>query len=76
MNQDTKADIIAVPICGQVVMNIEQAKAEVIKLQPQIAIPIHYDNSRFPVNVSDFEKAMAGSNITVNILEWGKSISV
>lgn len=55
-------------------MNIEQAKEEVLKLKPEIVIPIHYDNPVFPVNVADFEKTMQGTGIEVKTLSWGESI--
>lgn len=74
LDQNSNADIIAVPICGMVVMNIGQAKLELLKLKPKIAIPIHYDNPRFPVNVADFEIAMRNTGIEVKILKWGESI--
>lgn len=70
------AKIIAVPICGKVVLDIEQAKAQLLELKPKIAIPIHYNHPIYKVDVRDFEKAMAGTGIEVRTLDWGKSFTV
>lgn len=74
LNRQAKADIIAVPICGEVVMDIEEAKKELMEMRPKLAIPIHYDNPRFPVKVEDFVRAMGGSNLEVRVLGWGESV--
>jgi L-ascorbate metabolism protein UlaG (beta-lactamase superfamily) len=74
LDQSTKADIVAVPICGKVTMNIEEAKSELLKLKPKLVIPIHCDSPMFPVEVSDFEKAMEKSGISIKILKWGETI--
>lgn len=76
LNKDTKAKIIAVPICGTVTMNINQAKTQLINLKPELVIPMHYDNPIFPVNVNDFAKAMSDTEIEVRILENGQTIEV
>jgi len=73
---ETGADLIAVPICGQVVLSIKEAKAELIEQKPEIAIPIHYDNPRFPVDVRDFVEAMKDTNVEVKALGWCESIVI
>lgn len=73
---DIKADIIGVPICGHVVMDIETAKQETVRLKPKIAIPMHYDNLNFPVEPIDFTLAMEGTGIGVALLGYGKSVEV
>lgn len=70
---------IAVPICGEVVMNPKEAIDELDKFIKEVdpfvhcIIPIHYDNPRFPVDVKEFEKLASKKNIQVRILEWGQS---
>lgn len=70
---DTDADIVAVPICGQVVLGIEEAKSELDRVGAKVAIPIHYDNPRFPVDVKEFETLMQNADTEVRVLAWGKN---
>lgn len=74
LDEKSKANIVAIPICGQVVMNIEQAKEELLKIKPQLAIPIHYDSPRFPADVNEFVKEMKNTGIEIKVLSWGESI--
>lgn len=76
LSNKTKADVVATPICGQVVMNINQAKEELLKLMPKIAIPIHYDNDKYPVDVNDFVNAMEGTGVEVKALKNGEMFSL
>lgn len=66
------ADVVFVPICGVVVMNVIDAAKFVSDINPKIAIPIHYDNPDYPVNVEDFAKA-AGK--VVKILKNGEIVT-
>lgn len=70
------ADIILVPICGTVVLNIEQAKEQLLELKPRLAIPVHYDTPNYPVDVNDFVSTMAGTGIKVRVLENGESLEI
>ncbi|MFA7244005.1 MAG: MBL fold metallo-hydrolase [Patescibacteria group bacterium] len=76
LDPTAKAEIIAAPICGKVVMDISQAKSELKKLMPKNVIPIHYDNSVFPVKVKDFQIAMENSGIEVITLAWGQTFEL
>ncbi|MEI8143051.1 MAG: MBL fold metallo-hydrolase [Candidatus Berkelbacteria bacterium] len=76
LDQKTGANIIAAPICGQVVMDIATAREQVLLANPMLVIPIHYDNSRFPVDVQDFESSMDDTDIQVKVLGWGESVEV
>lgn len=70
LNEAAKpVDIVAVPICGVVVMDIETAKSELQKLMPRLAIPYHFDNPDYPVKPEDFIAAMDGTAIKVNYLK-------
>ena len=73
---NSNADIIATPICGKVVLNIGQAKEQLTKLNPKVAIPIHYDNPVYPVDVTDFIEAMSGTGIDVRVLKDGETLEV
>jgi len=68
------ADVVFVPICGTVVMNLKEAAKFVKEINPKLAIPIHYDNPRFPVDVNEFVKETEGYNIKV--LKNGESIEI
>lgn len=76
LNKEARADIIAVPICGQVVLNINEAKVNLLEAKPELAIPIHYDNSKYPVDVNDFAAAMVDSGIEVKVLKNGEEIEL
>lgn len=71
-----KAEIIAEPICGHVVMDIERAKEEALRIKPREVFPIHYDNPTFPVDVNDFAEAMKDTGIDVRVLKDGEVIEV
>ncbi|MEK7447474.1 MAG: MBL fold metallo-hydrolase [Patescibacteria group bacterium] len=72
----TTADVIATPICGKVVLNIEEAKEQLLELKPKIVIPIHYDNSAYPAEPADFNEAMKDTGIEVRVLSDGEMIEV
>lgn len=67
------ADVVFVPICGVVVMNVAEAAKFVSEIDPKIAIPIHYDNPNYPVNVEDFAKATGSM---AKVLQNGESIEL
>jgi len=60
------AEIVFVPICGVVVMNISEAAQFVEEIGPKIAIPIHYDNPNYPVDVNDFGREVEIAKILKN----------
>lgn len=70
---NSTADIIATPICGKVVLSIEEAKEQLLEKVPKIAIPIHYDNPAYPVDVKDFIEMMADTDIEAKFLKDGES---
>jgi L-ascorbate metabolism protein UlaG (beta-lactamase superfamily) len=74
LDKTAQADIIATPICGQVVMNIDQAKNELLDLKPKLAIPMHYDSPKYPVDVNGFASAMQETGIEVKILQNDESL--
>lgn len=74
LKEKPKAEIIFVPICGTVVMNPKEAARFSKEINPKLTIPIHYDNSRFPVDVDEFVDEMKGYDIKV--LKNGESISI
>lgn len=74
LNPLARADIIAVPICGTVVMDIPIAKQELLKVMPKLAIPDHYDNLKYPTNIDDFVGAMKGADIEIKVLNPGEEL--
>jgi L-ascorbate metabolism protein UlaG (beta-lactamase superfamily) len=74
LKTDLNTDIVAVPICGAVTLDIEQAKEQLQKMSPKLVIPIHYDNPAFPVDVKDFVKAMVLTNIDTRVLRDGETL--
>ncbi len=73
LDEKPHAEVVFVPICGVVVMNVAEAAKFVAEINPKIAIPIHFDNPNYPVDVNDFAKA-AGS--VARILKNGESIEL
>lgn len=73
LNEKPQADIVFPPICGTVVMNPEEAAEFSKETGAQIAIPVHYDNPVFPVDVNDFAKALGP---TAKILNNGEGIEI
>lgn len=69
-----KAEIIALPICGKVVMDIQKAKEEALRVKPEVVFPIHFDNPVFPVNPDDFILAMTDTNIKCKLLSFNESM--
>lgn len=76
LDNNTNSNIVAVPFCGQVVMTIDEAKNELLKIKPKIVIPIHYDNPSFPVDVQNFVTAMEGTNIEIKVLNASECIEI
>lgn len=73
LEEKPHAEIVFVPICGVVVMNVAEAAKFVSEINPKIAIPIHFDNPNYPVSVNDFAEA-AGS--AVKILKNGEGLEL
>lgn len=70
------ADVVAEPICGVVVMDIQKAKEEALRTQPKIVFPIHFDNPAFPVVPEDFPIAMEGTGVKCVMLDHGESVEL
>lgn len=76
LDRNTNADIVAVPFCGQVVMTIDEARSEIMKSNPKIVIPIHYDNPIYPVDVNEFAEKIKSTGIMAKILKNGESFEI
>jgi L-ascorbate metabolism protein UlaG (beta-lactamase superfamily) len=72
LNKKPRVEVIFVPICGTVVMDIQEAVKFSKEINPKLIIPIHYDSPKYPVDVNDFVKEMKGYNIKV--LKNGETI--
>ncbi len=74
LEQKPKSKIIFVPMCGTVVMNPKEAAKFSKEINPEVVIPIHYDNTNYITDTSEFEKEMLGQNF--KILKNGESIEI
>lgn len=73
LSQKPKTKVLFVPICGVVVMNPKEAAKFSKETEAEIAIPIHYDNPGYPVDVNDFKNEL-GEN--AKILKNGESLEL
>jgi L-ascorbate metabolism protein UlaG (beta-lactamase superfamily) len=62
-------DIALVPVSGTYVMTPEEAAAEVAKIKPKVAIPMHYGTIVGTKEDADKFKAKVGSGAEVRILD-------
>ena len=72
MEEKPHADVLFVPICGKVVLDIPGAIRYAKEVQAKLIIPIHYDNPAYPVDPQNFKNAAEGLN--VRILGFGESV--
>ena len=75
IDQEVDAEVIAIPFCGEVTMDLDTAVTEIIKSRPSYVIPIHYDNPRFPANENKFVQEVLELGINARALDWGESIN-
>jgi len=66
------AEILFVPICGTVVLDIPDAIRFAKEVQAKLIIPIHYDNPVHSADPQEFKAAAEGLN--VKVLGFGESI--
>jgi L-ascorbate metabolism protein UlaG (beta-lactamase superfamily) len=74
LDQKPKAQIVFVPMCGTVVMNPKEATKFCSEINPELSIPIHYDNPNYITDTVEFEKEMQGQNFKV--LKNGESVEM
>lgn len=71
------ADIVLVPISNRgVTMGPVEAAIFIKEIKPKMAIPIHYDNPRHPMDPNKFSDEMKDSGITVRILNDEEHIEI
>jgi len=70
------ADVVLVPICGTVVMDIEEAKRFACDIKPKLLIPMHYDSPNYPGDPEEFIKAMSDCDLRIKVLDFGESIEI
>jgi L-ascorbate metabolism protein UlaG (beta-lactamase superfamily) len=66
MEDKPKSSVVFVPICGVVVMNPEEAARFATETGAKLAIPVHYDNPDYPVDVIEFKEKAGGKAIILN----------
>ncbi|WP_455369147.1 metal-dependent hydrolase [[Eubacterium] cellulosolvens] len=72
-----KVDIFMVPIGGTYTMNIDEAVEALKIIEPDIAIPMHYNT--FPIIKADpkeFQKKAENSGFKVKIMDYGEEIDI
>ena len=70
------AGVVAVPMCGQVTMDPTQAAEWIRRIEPKVAVPMHYHNPKYITDPQLFVQAMEGSGIAIQVLNGGESIEV
>lgn len=76
LEEKPRAEVALLPICGTVVMNPAKAAKFAKEMRPKLAIPMHYDNLKYPVDVNDFIREMEGTGIEVKVLKNRESVIV
>lgn len=71
------ADVVLVPISNDwITMGPREAAIFAKEINPKMAIPIHYDSPKHPMDPKKFSEEMKGSDIKVKILSNGESIEI
>ncbi|MDD5341946.1 MAG: MBL fold metallo-hydrolase [Patescibacteria group bacterium] len=70
------AEIVLIPMCGQVCFSPKDAVKYLKKIKPQLAIPMHYHNENYITDTAVFAKAFEEAKIPYRILEERESITV
>lgn len=74
---DFKADVVLAPICNHgLVMNPKVAALFCKEINPKLAIPMHYDNPKFPMDPELFGKAATEAGLAFKVLKNGEAITV
>lgn len=71
-----RVDVVLTPITPPVTVSPEEARAQLAKIGPQVAIPMHYDSPSRRADPKEFARAMRGSGIEVVILQFGQSFEL
>ncbi|MBN2202894.1 MAG: MBL fold metallo-hydrolase [Candidatus Aenigmarchaeota archaeon] len=75
MKDKPNADIVFVPISNSTItMGPKEAAIFVNEINPEIAIPFHYNSPKFPMDPKNFVDEMKGSGIEVKVLENKETI--
>lgn len=74
---DYKCNILFVPVSNHgLVMGPFEAAQFAKETEAKVIIPIHYDNTRFPTNLTEVEKLFKEYNINLKILEIEENIDI
>jgi len=74
---DIKADVVLVPICGHgVVMEPLVAVAFCQAINPKLVIPMHYDSEKHYMGTDRFEEEVKKTDLNYKILKPSKSIEI
>lgn len=71
-----KVDVVLTPITPPVTVSLEEARDQLEKIGPKVAIPMHYDRPERTADPSRFAQALKGTGIKVVILGFGESFTL
>lgn len=73
---DYKCDVIFIPICNHgLVMGTYEASLFAKETNAKLVIPIHYDNPKYPVDLSNAKEEFEKQGLNYKILGIGESIN-
>ena len=55
-------------------MNVEEAVRFIEEINPKVAIPIHFDNPNYPVNVDDFASKVPIARVLKTAKAWNYNV--
>ncbi len=70
------AEVVFIPMCGDVCFSPKEAIKYLKKVKPQLVIPIHYHNERFITDTSVFAEALAKAGFEHKILKDQETIII
>lgn len=70
------AKVVAVPICGTVVMTPDEAAKFIKEIKPELVIPMHYHNPKYITDPNLFVEAIRDSDIQVKVLSDGENVEI
>jgi len=77
MKDKPYADVVLVPITDMcLTMDPKEARIFVEEIKPKLAIPIHFESPKHPVDPNEFIAEMKDSDVKAIVLENRKSIEV
>ncbi len=70
------AEVVFIPMCGDVCFSPKDAVKYLKKVKPQLVIPIHYDNEKFITDTNVFAEALEKGGFEYKILKDKETVEV